>query len=1049
MLQVSHLTKIYKTKGGANVKALDDVSLTFPETGMVFLLGKSGSGKSTLLNVCGGLDAPTSGEIIVKGRSSKAFSQSDFDSYRNTFVGFIFQEYNILNEFSVEDNIALALELQGKSKDKKAIAALLEDVDLIGYAKRKPNTLSGGQKQRIAIARALVKSPEIIMADEPTGALDSATGKQVFDTLKKLSEKKLVIVVSHDRDFAEQYGDRIIELKDGRIISDVTKTQEEKQTLSGNVTVVGDTLCVKDGSALSDMDFAQIKRFLSRSKGDVMIATGEKDVKALKTVSRITDDGQKEVFKDTDENRIESKTYTPADSKFIRSKLPIRHAAKIGISSLKTKPIRLFFTIVLCTISFILFGLFSTLTFYNSEATFKQSFKDSSVSTVRLVQHYRTQHVSYSFGSEDYSYESWDYANFTASDVTKYASKFGMETFGAVENYVSFSVQTASSYWKSEIHSFASLPTNNPLRSKITPVGAYPIQDNEIVLSSYTAETIVTCKAPDANGNTFNNTYELIGSTFNLNGELYTVVGIFDSGALPDKYDPIKNNEDYSWSLSMEFESELYDGLYLVAFVNDSRLATIAANSSYGYGSSQDYYHSMVAATMLDEFGNYEFPEYSNITYSGISQCSSLSSLQILDPVNNPGLDRTDEVVVGAGFFFDLVIGKLNTYSNQLYEAHSQASSSYEDWKYQNQDRDPYFGDTFYSWEANENIPNESDTLYALYQDWTAAYAPLKAINEQLDLINATHNAINALLNGREWIDDPINGGGEEVTITATRRQELWQQTRACLQQLNLDYTFAAKLFNNQNNSAFGVETQYTIIGVTDLDKTDSAYNYRTIYFADAVANSLWEQQKITLDYYEEVSTNYQKPAGAIYSTIYLPYTHTDAQTNAFYEIYQNKDWDANDTRLSLSCTLINNIETVDSLIFILSTVFLWIGIVLAAFAALLLCNFISVSISYKKREIGILRAVGARGFDVFKIFFSESFFITFICLCISVVVTFILCQFLNVQVGAALNASIFNFGFLSLITLLGIAIATSVISTFLPVWNAARKKPVDSIRAL
>ena len=140
MLEVRNLSKIYKTKNGTDVKALDNVSIQFPEKGMVFLLGKSGSGKSTLLNVCGGLDAPTTGEIIVKGKSSEKFSQGDFDSYRNTFVGFIFQEYNILNEFSVEDNIALALELQGKPKDKKAVAELLKQVDLEGYAKRKPNT---------------------------------------------------------------------------------------------------------------------------------------------------------------------------------------------------------------------------------------------------------------------------------------------------------------------------------------------------------------------------------------------------------------------------------------------------------------------------------------------------------------------------------------------------------------------------------------------------------------------------------------------------------------------------------------------------------------------------------------------------------------------------------------------------------------------------------------------------------------------------------------------------------------------------------------------
>ena len=220
MLEVIGLTKVYSSKKGAEVRALDGVTLKFPEKGMVFLLGKSGSGKSTLLNVCGGLDAPTGGEIIVKGRSSKDFSQSDFDSYRNTFIGFIFQEYNILNEFSVEDNIALALELQGKPKDKAAVEALLNEVDLVGFAKRKPNTLSGGQKQRIAIARALVKSPEIIMADEPTGALDSKTGKEVLSFLQELHrEGNTIVLITHDNSIARK-AKRIIRLSDGKVIYD-------------------------------------------------------------------------------------------------------------------------------------------------------------------------------------------------------------------------------------------------------------------------------------------------------------------------------------------------------------------------------------------------------------------------------------------------------------------------------------------------------------------------------------------------------------------------------------------------------------------------------------------------------------------------------------------------------------------------------------------------------------------------------------------------------------------------------------------------------------
>lgn len=283
MLELKNLTKVYKTKGGAQVRALDDVSLLFEEKGMVFLLGKSGSGKSTLLNLCGGLDNPDSGEIIIKGKSSKNFSQSDFDSYRNTFVGFVFQEYNILNEFTVEDNIALALELQGKNKNKKEVQNILAQVEMESFAKRKPNTLSGGQKQRIAIARALVKNPEIIMADEPTGALDSNTGKQVFDTLKKLSEQKLVIVVSHDREFAEIYGDRIIELKDGKVISDVTKTKIAATPSSDNISFIGeDTISIKKGADLSEADLKIVRSFLSKAQEDVLISCGKKKSRTLK-----------------------------------------------------------------------------------------------------------------------------------------------------------------------------------------------------------------------------------------------------------------------------------------------------------------------------------------------------------------------------------------------------------------------------------------------------------------------------------------------------------------------------------------------------------------------------------------------------------------------------------------------------------------------------------------------------------------------------------------------------------------------------------------------
>ncbi len=230
MLEVKNLSKTYKPKKGIPVKALDNINLKFSEKGMVFLTGRSGSGKSTLLNLLGGLDVcDPSGELIIKGLSSNRFKKQDYDSYRNTYIGFVFQEYNLLDDFTVGANIGLALELQGEKNTNERINEALKAVGLEGYADRKTNELSGGQKQRVAIARGLIKDPEVIMADEPTGALDFETGRQILDILKKLSEDKLVIVVSHDKVFAENYADRIIELADGRVVCDAVRTEHKER----------------------------------------------------------------------------------------------------------------------------------------------------------------------------------------------------------------------------------------------------------------------------------------------------------------------------------------------------------------------------------------------------------------------------------------------------------------------------------------------------------------------------------------------------------------------------------------------------------------------------------------------------------------------------------------------------------------------------------------------------------------------------------------------------------------------------------------------------
>ena len=266
MLEIRNIDKTYTPKRGKPVHALNNVSLKFDEKGMVFILGKSGCGKSTLLNVIGGLDKFDSGEIIIKGKSSKEFSGSDFDSYRNTFVGFIFQEYNILSEFNIAKNIALAIELQGKKATPEKVQELLDMVDLGAQGNRKTTELSVGQKQRVAIARALIKDPEIIIADEPTGALDSATGAQVFDTLKKLSKDKLVIIVSHDREYAETYADRIIEMKDGNVISDDTKRLVEPKSVANNIDLIGENIIrIAPGHTVTKEEVEDIVKILNKT----------------------------------------------------------------------------------------------------------------------------------------------------------------------------------------------------------------------------------------------------------------------------------------------------------------------------------------------------------------------------------------------------------------------------------------------------------------------------------------------------------------------------------------------------------------------------------------------------------------------------------------------------------------------------------------------------------------------------------------------------------------------------------------------------------------
>ena len=233
MLKLKDIVKVYDA-GSMQVNALKGVSMEFRQSEFVSILGQSGCGKTTLLNIIGGLDQYTSGDLIINGKSTKQYKDSDWDSYRNHRIGFVFQSYNLISHQTVLSNVELALTLSGVGKAERKHRAMeaLEKVGLKDQANKKPNQMSGGQMQRVAIARALVNNPDILLADEPTGALDSETSVQIMEILKEIAKDKLVIMVTHNPELAEEYSNRIIKLLDGEVISDSNPyTAEEKDDI--------------------------------------------------------------------------------------------------------------------------------------------------------------------------------------------------------------------------------------------------------------------------------------------------------------------------------------------------------------------------------------------------------------------------------------------------------------------------------------------------------------------------------------------------------------------------------------------------------------------------------------------------------------------------------------------------------------------------------------------------------------------------------------------------------------------------------------------------
>ena len=917
MLETKDLSKIYKPKKGVPVTALDKISLRFPDKGMIFLLGKSGSGKSTLLNLLGGLDRYDSGEIIIKGVSSKDFKQKHFDSYRNTYVGFIFQEYNILEEFTVGANIALAIELQNRKASDAEINEILREVDLEGYGNRKPNELSGGQKQRVAIARALVKKPEIIMADEPTGALDSNTGRQVLDTLKRLSKKKLVIIVSHDRDFAENYADRIIELADGRVISDVeldtcTDTEEDVPVLSYE----GETIQVPAGYHLTEEDRNAINAYIQDMQSQTNIRICRKKA------------GQK--FVPTDTGKI--KSADAGSFHLIKSKLPMKNAFKIGASGLGHKKIRLVVTILLSCIAFGLFGLADTFGAYNHIKTCTNSIVDTGVSYASIVRSYK-----YGSGIEEH-WDSWNNL-LSKAEVAQFTKDTGIEMSGVyvpLNTSLSFGAhldpsveltKTDYNVYTTEFIGFAEI-TEDSLKKMNAQLVAGTIPDgakNEIAISTY------------------------IFQTFRQTGYTDGVYSVGEDGTPVFDYKPVQYYDDMIGKKLMLGDTE-----YTITGVVDTGF-----DLDRYKGLTEEKKNASTADKVIDFALANEFRTAASYSFIGVAMT---------------GAGHVDTMIADKTPIYDITRG----------------------WIYYNNP----------DWNIDFSYMTTLDQIADQNIIWLDGEKTELADNE----IIVASDAIMSF---------DVKGS----SINYSEAEDI-EKAVAALKNATLE-----KSYQFRKDGEYLSEEGYKVVGIIPMDETNKGLSGVGVV-----------PEKDFNDFTAGKDGVYAFAVGK------MPEDRQDVNDLVSY-CYG--DADNKTERFELQNSVTYELDTVNSVLHTLANVFLYVGLGFALFAALMLANFISTSISYKKQEIGILRAIGSRGNDVFRIFFAESFIIAMINFVLSSIGVFAATAIINylIRNEAGILITILNFGIRQLLLLFVVSIAVAAAASYVPVKRIASKRPIDAIR--
>ena len=1080
MLSIQKVNKHYHSKKGESVHVLKDISIDFPKKGFVCLIGKSGSGKSTLLNVLGGLDRYDSGEILIKGKSSHSFKAKEWDSYRNTYLGFVFQDFNIIDSYSIGANIALALQLQGV-KSAEAITRtkeILKSVEAENLFDRKPNELSGGQKQRIAIARALVKNPEIIIADEPTGNLDSETSLVIMKILQNLAKDHLVIMVTHDMDFANEYGDRLIELKDGSVIKDQTVEFKssggtEAPFKGGNKQDV--VFRLPKGTLLTQETIEALNEMI-RSKPDdhIYITASPSPTLAASVdpkIANIKDGGSSKAAVSLEYNYAH-------DFKLIRSKLPYRNSIKMALNAIWSKKFKLLFASILFVIAIGLFGFSRTVTRFDFPMAASLSYQESSTDTVFIS---KQETVMQPWGEEENIGSL-----FTMSEVLSLSSQTGLN-FGNIydfSNPISL-VENASNTLVSakSIKGLLEVDSLAAMNLQLT-TGRFPQNTNEVAITDYAAAVLSTLSAID---------YLATNPTLSMPFKTVNIVGVIAT-----------DYQDYTYLNNLNPSQLLGEQAAVLAFRNNDQILYSRAVVPKGFYAEYEKSIDMITSYYIlnvylesRELEN-DWP-YEYIGDSFIKITPELLNSPYVELF--PGITSVPD---------NGIILNLNTYSRLLFSlgrVSNESTLSYlNDWgvsltskmqRLQSAGLGSLTLETAFSNQVNNAwLPLEGSVVVGLIdfeQYKNNELLPPLWIEALEDANISVVSETNFSRYGRQGFVDYLDSLRRIhlpsfVTFeaySAAGTGSIYEYADSLAQALqNADVTFIFDGFVygyivyltdrlNQFNISYPTFTQYASTVAPD------PYGY-----SESLGQLLLGQNRTYLDlntfnqtysqfgdlyynYLEGLIRNNDVDFDSVYQEVYgatlisasrydqiNPYTAQKVHGLAIQlsdDVMQNYGFftAANEIGVKHVTPSGELLQVFQEFTSEADAIFGYVSLGLAAFAALLLFLNISQSILAKKKEIGTLRAMGARGNDVALIFVNEASVLGLVSAVLAIVgitvATVQLNLFLSNQLGVDL--SIFNISAIITLEMLLLTLVIVLLAAFLPVKRVSSMKPIDAIK--